>query len=1302
LSIDLGPQFGAVQDLHHFFIAAVVLMRVQVSVRQPGARRDAAWRDNTLRLLDQADDHLRRSPPAYAGLVRRLRGQLAGMFAALSGTAMSSGPPTASPVPESAPAPRPSSASKPPSPPKPAFASASAPGGPTSGSGVRDWWPSDLTNELSPQVMSGLQILASQAGGSTAAVITAMMLAMEAVSARRWDSGFDTRLAAVEADAERLSGDGQPLHDRAMMAATLAITHAVRSLQLGSSPRVAEHPSADDFAAVLAEIEAALELMAAAGAGNPAMSEGLSAMLHGQAAIVLVEISRLDIQHRPALLARARAHFDQMPAEMRDQAPVLEDIAVLEKLMEGVIAPDDPAVAPMADRHPNLWDQQGLTLRSALSAVEKARQSRVPEDIGVALRKLQLVWAGLSAASPVRVQVLLPMARLQNLLAVEGRYRLGAEAASSATAALRTASSTGELAEAAHLLVTTFALMLTRGERTGPFGEAAQALRTALADLGPDDWALRTMMLTAAGAATALAAIAAGDETGASAAARRVIADAEQALPDPQPTAVWYTTARVLCTWASAQGVLLGDDESARLATRLIATLETLLSDHPELAAAGREPAGPENPASAAAAAELEGLSQLREELAQAKGQRVRGQEPEEGHQPEPAAEKTLQLARDRLKQAAGLLGIDKYGVRSRRPSGLAGPDRDALSACATDLHAALPAALGDTRLRHQLERMLGICHAELCRHGPTVDTDQGLREAVIHMDRALLTSDHALPTVEWADILDLIAQCLREASQREDDPQLAAAAERAARAALRELADCVLVADGTSEAVEIAARAGEIVTRAIGWCLADGRHRAAVDIAETGRGLVLSSVVLAGRVEAVLRGAGLDDAADAWWDGTTKGRATALNALRETVSGYTLLSSPIGEETSVTLAGTGFDAVAYLVPPTAPDSASVPFAQAASRAGKIGHAILIRPVRGEIDAVELPELAGLGHGTPLDTYLAALDQALADSDSEHEDGFRSGPAGQAWAGALDEVGRWAHASIMGPLLEHVRGWKLDHLPHLALIPLGDLAAIPYAAAWTDCSPDGERRYAIDDMVISYAASARLLGETARRPRRKLSERVVLVTNPGGELPMTLRATELLASRQYQDAEVYGTAEAANGAATIDVLLGALPDGDRPGASLLQLSTHGRTEPTPGLQAQDGWLALSSILHQGRSRAPDAAGGLVITNACLTDTTRTHYDESLTLATAFLAGGATAVIGTRWPVDDDTVSVLSLRLHYHLQLGRSPAEALRQAQLDLIRPVPGMAAELDPHLADLADTRLSHPATWAGHVHHGI
>ena len=69
---------------------------------------------------------------------------------------------------------------------------------------------------------------------------------------------------------------------------------------------------------------------------------------------------------------------------------------------------------------------------------------------------------------------------------------------------------------------------------------------------------------------------------------------------------------------------------------------------------------------------------------------------------------------------------------------------------------------------------MLGICHAELYWADPAEHTDEVLREAVAHLNTALMADEHASPTVEWADLLDVLARCLREVSRRqgEADPQ--------------------------------------------------------------------------------------------------------------------------------------------------------------------------------------------------------------------------------------------------------------------------------------------------------------------------------------------------------------------------------------------------------------------------------------------------------------------------------------------------------------------------------------------------
>jgi CHAT domain-containing protein len=356
---------------------------------------------------------------------------------------------------------------------------------------------------------------------------------------------------------------------------------------------------------------------------------------------------------------------------------------------------------------------------------------------------------------------------------------------------------------------------------------------------------------------------------------------------------------------------------------------------------------------------------------------------------------------------------------------------------------------------------------------------------------------------------------------------------------------------------------------------------------------------------------------------------------------------------------------------------------------------------------MEIVELDGvaIGADTPLGLYLAAFDAAMVTTDQTEwrPGGFRGRPQAQPWADALGTVGEWTYRQILGPLIARVSDWSLDHVPHLALVALGEFAAIPFTAAWTaDPTLPGNRRYAVHDLVLTHTVSARLLADVVRRPRRELTERVVLVTDPGAEFPYTRRIAEALAGRQYLGAELYGRKPARSGPPTTAALLAALPGRDEPGASLLHLSTHATTTPTPRLRTADGWLPLTRILDHARNRPPESAGGLIITNACLTDSTSAHQDQSLTLATAFLAAGATAVIGTRWPIDDDTAAVLAYRLHHHLLAGHPPAAALRLTQLDLLAPGPVIRRGLHPHLAAIPDDRLAHPASWAGYVHHGI
>ena len=57
----------------------------------------------------------------------------------------------------------------------------------------------------------------------------------------------------------------------------------------------------------------------------------------------------------------------------------------------------------------------------------------------------------------------------------------------------------------------------------------------------------------------------------------------------------------------------------------------------------------------------------------------------------------------------------------------------------------------------------------------------------------------------------------------------------------------------------------------------------------------------------------------------------------------------------------------------------------------------------------------------------------------------------------------------------------------------------------------------------------------------------------------------------------------------------------------------------------------------------------------------------ISVAHGFLSAGAPSVIATLWPIDDQAASVFFPRLHENLAKGLSPAEALRQTQLESIR-----------------------------------
>jgi CHAT domain-containing protein len=170
-------------------------------------------------------------------------------------------------------------------------------------------------------------------------------------------------------------------------------------------------------------------------------------------------------------------------------------------------------------------------------------------------------------------------------------------------------------------------------------------------------------------------------------------------------------------------------------------------------------------------------------------------------------------------------------------------------------------------------------------------------------------------------------------------------------------------------------------------------------------------------------------------------------------------------------------------------------------------------------------------------------------------------------------------------------------------------------------------------------------------------------------------------------------------------VLAHLPGG-APGrlASVLHLACHAWLEDPPTSSYLDlaGPLPVRRMLDQAAGRPADGPAGLVVLTACDSAVSARDRDESLTLATSFLAAGAAAVVATLWPVDDRRAAVLAYVLHDRLQAGRSPEEALRSAQCWLAdpdrRPLDGMPTELADWAA--AETDRALPG-WAAYVCQG-
>ncbi len=201
----------------------------------------------------------------------------------------------------------------------------------------------------------------------------------------------------------------------------------------------------------------------------------------------------------------------------------------------------------------------------------------------------------------------------------------------------------------------------------------------------------------------------------------------------------------------------------------------------------------------------------------------------------------------------------------------------------------------------------------------------------------------------------------------------------------------------------------------------------------------------------------------------------------------------------------------------------------------------------------------------------------------------------------------------------------MDRPPRLVLVPVGRLSAVPWHAAHPQAGECGPVQYAARRQCSPYAASGRQLIEVSRQPVLGQLSAPVIVGDPARRLPFAGLEAQAIFSACYPEGRYFGQPAIApvDGPGHPTELLAVLPGGAGQSASVLHLGWHARSGgAVPGgayLELAGGTrLTIEEILRQAAGRA----GGLVSLAACVSDYSGAAYDEALTLATSFLAGGA--------------------------------------------------------------------------------
>jgi CHAT domain-containing protein len=251
--------------------------------------------------------------------------------------------------------------------------------------------------------------------------------------------------------------------------------------------------------------------------------------------------------------------------------------------------------------------------------------------------------------------------------------------------------------------------------------------------------------------------------------------------------------------------------------------------------------------------------------------------------------------------------------------------------------------------------------------------------------------------------------------------------------------------------------------------------------------------------------------------------------------------------------------------------------------------------------------------------------------------------------GAVQELLDKLGDKLLGPIWEH-----LSKVDTLNIIPHGPLHALPFHALRQG------GRFLVETHAISYAPSAAVLNYCWNKPvmqgQGQPFEGTALLVGVPDE-----RATQVSQEIQALAELIQGSQVLLGKAATLERVRMAAPD-----CGLLHLAAHGLFRPEAPLlssiRLDDQWMAVQDVYDL------DLRATLVTLSACETGLGHdVGGDELVGLVRGFFHAGASSLLVSLWVVDDKSMTDLTIQFYTYWLAGKSKVQALRQAQLDLMR-----------------------------------